>query len=89
LIEQSEIVSEIERSLSIVDHIEDTVNLDLKRIDSLRQSILKLAFEGRLVPQDPSDEPASMLLERIKAEKTEEFPRKARKNHTHQMSLIQ
>ncbi len=74
LIEQSEIVSEIERRLSIVDHIEDTANLDVKRIDRLRQSILKRAFEGRLVPQDSSDEPASVLLERIRAERSRELP---------------
>ena len=35
----------------------------------MRQSILKKAFEGKLVPQDPNDEPAEKLLERIKAEK--------------------
>jgi len=35
----------------------------------LRQSILKKAFEGKLVPQDPNDEPANVLLARIKAER--------------------
>ncbi len=35
----------------------------------MRQSILKRAFEGKLVPQDPNDEPAPVLLERIRAEK--------------------
>ena len=41
----------------------------MKEAERLRQSILKIAFEGRLVPQDPTDEPAEKLLERIKAER--------------------
>jgi type I restriction enzyme S subunit len=45
------------------------VDEELVRIVSLRQSILKQAFSGQLVAQDPADEPASVLLERIRAER--------------------
>ena len=66
---QKQIIEEIERCLSVADKIEDTINQSLKQAERLRQSILKRAFEGQLVPQDPSDEPAEKLLERIRAEK--------------------
>ncbi len=68
--EQDEIVIEIERHFSQIDHLENTITISLRQAESLRQSILKRAFEGKLVPQNPDDEPASILLERIKAEKT-------------------
>ena len=69
LSEQQAIVSEIESRLSVADTVEKTVTAELKRAEQLRQSILKKAFSGKLVPQDPNDEPASVLLERIKAQK--------------------
>ena len=67
--EQQAIVSEVESRLSVADEVEKTVTAELKRAEQLRQSILKKAFSGELVPQDPNDEPASVLLERIKSEK--------------------
>ncbi|HEX5732006.1 MAG TPA: restriction endonuclease subunit S [Blastocatellia bacterium] len=69
LAEQHRIVAEVERRLSVIDEIESVVSANLKRAAALRQSILKCAFEGKLVPQDPNDEPASVLLERIRAER--------------------
>lgn len=68
--EQQAIVSEIERRLSVADEVEKIVTTELKRAEQLRQSILKKAFSGGLVPQDPNDEPANVLLERISAEKS-------------------
>lgn len=69
LAEQHRIVAEVERRLSLVDKLEAVVADALKHGASLRQSILKRAFAGELVAQDPSDEPASALLDRLRAER--------------------
>jgi len=60
--------------LSVIDHLEVDLDAKLKSAQALRQSILRNAFEGKLVPQDPNDEPASELLKRI-AVKREQFAR--------------
>jgi type I restriction enzyme S subunit len=69
LAEQHRIVEEVERRLSVVEALEEAVEANLTRAERLRQAILKTAFEGRLVPQNPDDEPASALMTRIKARK--------------------
>ena len=66
--EQQQIVQQIESRLSVVESLEHDIANGLKQSEVLRQSLLKKAFEGRLVQQDPNDEPASVLLERIKTE---------------------
>lgn len=67
--EQTKIVQEIESRFSICDQLEATITENLQKSEALRQSILKQAFEGKLVPQDPNDESAEKLLERIREEK--------------------
>jgi type I restriction enzyme S subunit len=70
LTEQVRIADEVERLLSVADTARATVMNDERRCARLRQSVLKWAFEGKLVDQDPNDEPAEALLARIRAEQT-------------------
>ena len=67
--EQEAIAEAAENQLSVIDHLEAGLDLKLESTQALRQSILHHAFTGQLVPQDPNDEPASKLLERIAAER--------------------
>ena len=88
LAEQHKIVSEFERLTSIIHALEQTIDLAFKKADRVRQSILKDAFEGKLVPQDPNDEPAELLLERIKlehAKREAERQAEAKSNRKHSM----
>ncbi len=66
--EQTKLKEKLEEKFSEIDQLEQTITTALQQADALRQSILKKAFSGQLVPQDPNDEPASALLARIKAE---------------------
>lgn len=69
LAEQTEIVRRVEQLFAFADNLEAQIAAAKSRIDHLTQSILAKAFRGELVPQDPNDEPASVLLERIKAQR--------------------
>lgn len=77
--EQRQIVGEVDRQMSFIQACERAVDAGLERSAALRRSVLKAAFEGRLVPQDPTDEPASVLLERIRAERASSPKPKARR----------
>jgi type I restriction enzyme S subunit len=79
LAEQAQIVTLVEERLSQIESAERTIDAELIRAKRLRQSILKQAFEGKLVPQDPNDEPASVLMERIRASREAEQPKKKAK----------
>jgi len=77
--EQLEIASEVGRRLSVIDVLGVELEKALRLCAIQRQAILKRAFEGRLVPQDPSDPPAAELLARIKAEKAKREAAQPRK----------
>ena len=70
-LEQKKILEILDEKLSVIDVFLDNIEENIARSEALRQSILKKAFSGQLVPQDPNDEPASVLLERIAREKAE------------------
>ena len=70
--EQQEIVRRVEGLFERLDRIETSYKEAKETVDNITQSTLAKAFRGELVPQDPNDEPASVLLERIKAEKDSE-----------------
>ena len=72
--EQSAVVARIEERVSKVDKTIGDIESQLLLSEALRQSILKRAFSGELVEQDSNDEPATVLLKRIKAEKASQTP---------------
>ena len=78
LTEQDVLVGRLDAVMSAHEGIADTVDISRQRIFAIRQSILRCAFDGRLVPQDPNDEPASLMLERIRIAHEVERPQKSR-----------
>ena len=76
--EQGEIAGILEKTLSVLDEMEADISKELQKANVLRQSILKKAFSGELVAQDPGEEAASILLDRIRAERE----KAAKNNHS-------
>ncbi len=74
--DQLSLVEEIEAAVAAIDRTEMALELVPRRSSQLRRSILSAAFSGQLVPQDPDDEPASVLLERIRVERDAAVPEK-------------
>jgi type I restriction enzyme, S subunit len=81
--ESKEITRLLNELMDVVFHIEETVAGLIEQINELDQSILAKAFRGELTPQDPSDEPASVLLERIRAQpkRQAKTPKQTLKSH--------
>jgi type I restriction enzyme, S subunit len=83
LSEQKEIVSQVESLFTLADKLEEKIEAAKKRVDKLTQSILAKAFKGELVPQDPNDEPAEKLLEKIQKQQTTSDIQKKEKKMLH------
>jgi type I restriction enzyme S subunit len=83
--EQDRVVNAVERYVTLVDQLDRTITTTMERSASLRQCILRAAFEGRLVRQHPSDEPAPTLLEHVAVTRASvahpERTRRARRSH--------
>lgn len=84
--EQLEIMEQIRVQIESLYSQEHSIELALKQSSAQRQNILRAAFAGQLVPQDPNDEPASVLLERIRVQRAEQAkqpkPRKTKKKES-------
>ncbi len=68
--EKKQTIQIIEEKMPLIQNTTQIVNSTLQTLQTMKMSVLKQAFEGKLVPQDPNDEPAEKLLERIKKEKS-------------------
>ena len=85
--EQQRILNAVHNANSLIESIEKSKDNLIRDIDKTKSKILDLAIRGKLVPQDPNDEPASVLLERIRAEK-EELIKQGKIKHDKKESVI-
>ena len=69
LVEQEQIVLELDSRFSLIENLDNTIKINLQKTKAFRYAILKKAFSGKLVPQNPNDEDASKLLQKIQIEK--------------------
>lgn len=76
--EQSIVVERIEETLSAEEALRESIDRELRRTNAIRQSILRDAFSGKLVTQDPNDEPASVVLRRIRVDRNNSGTKKER-----------
>jgi type I restriction enzyme, S subunit len=88
LVDQARILGAAEAQLRVLERTEDEVQATSTRVHKLQSSILAGAFSGELVPQDPSDEPAPILLERIAAERASSDGHRLRKQRVKQVALL-
>jgi type I restriction enzyme S subunit len=77
--EQKEIVRRVESLFALADKVEKQYTQAKKSVDALTQSLLAKAFRGELVPQDPNDEPAELLLKRIQDERQQQVASKPKR----------
>ena len=86
--EQKEIVRQVDRLFALADKMETHYKIAKEKIEKLPQSILAKAFRGELVPQNPNDEPAHILLEKIKTQKEQLETEKKKKPKKYRGILI-
>ena len=76
--EKKQVIQTIEAKIPLIQNTAQIVNSTLQTLETMRMSVLKQAFQGKLVPQDPNDEPAQILLEKIKSTKEAQPAKKRR-----------
>jgi type I restriction enzyme S subunit len=85
--EQAEIVRRVEELFAMVERIERSVEVGSDRLAQVTPTVLAKALRGEMVPQDPNDEPASVLLDRIRAERAASGPAPKKRGRTPKVAV--